>query len=157
MCMLVGWSLFSTPVWSQAVEGGARSAPISSIASVAIGSLSDLSPAQPLLNVTTSLDEWCTGPRCFRGVLTVRANHRWQLQARLDPGRALAGPVIWHPPLAGSVEVPLSPSTWTTIQAGGMPTGGLEVVLRFSVTASEKAVDATTISAALQYRVVPLP
>lgn len=157
MCMLVGGSLYSTPVWSQAVDSGPRATPISSIATVDIAALSDLSPAQPLLAPTSPLDEWCVGARCLRGVITVRANHRWQLQARLDPGRAFAGSVLWHPPLSGAVEVPLSTSAWTTILPGGMPTGGMEVVLRFSVPIADGTVDPVSVSAMLQYRVVPLP
>lgn len=157
MCMLVGGTLYSTPVWSQAVGSGSRATPINSVATVDIAALSDLSPVQPLLTAAVSVDAWCAGARCYRGVITVRANHRWQLQARLDPDRGPVGTVLWHPPLAGSSELPVTTSTWTTILPGGMPTGGIEVVLRFSVPGTENTMDAMVLSNALQYRVVPLP
>lgn len=157
MCMLLGGSLYSTPVWSQTVDPGSRPTPISSIATVDIATLSDLLPPQPLLSAAAPFETWCMGGRCFRGVIVVRANHRWQLQARLDPGRAPMGAVMWHPALSGAADVPLSTGTWTTILPGGMPTGGMEVVLRFSVPGTDETMDAVALSTLLQYRVVPLP
>lgn len=161
VCMLMGGSLYSTPVWSQTIDGAPRPTPVSNVAAVEVGIVFDLSPLQPMLAWTGPQDERCLPATCFRGAVTVRANHRWQLQVKLDAARPIDGQVEWRPPSSQASAVVLSPLTWSTVQSGPVPTNGTELALLFAITGYGVGLDAAAQSAALglalQYRVVAAP
>jgi hypothetical protein len=134
---------------------------VSNLAAVEIGVVSDLSPLQPMLTWTGAQDERCPAVSCFRGSITVRANHRWQLQVKLDAARPMDGQVEWRPPSAQGNAVVLSALAWSTILSGPVPTSGSELVLLFALTGAGGALDAATqasaLGLALQFRVIPMP
>lgn len=135
-------------------------APVGSTTAVSIGALFVTTPMQPMLAAAPPGSP-CGGARCYRGVITVRANQRWQLQVRLDESLGLPASVAWRPPLAGNTEHILD-AEWFTVLSGPIPTSGTDVALQFAVKATGGQAQggepfAQLVSLAVQYRVIALP
>lgn len=158
LCLLMGSVSVGTPAHGQPVltEPGRLPPPIGSTTGVVVGAMFLLSPLQPMLTNSMTAADRCLPADCFQGLVTVRANQRWQLQARLDPGVPIATPVEWIPESATSPAVPLT-TGWETIGAGATPTAGQSVTLRFRVTDPAATPSAAALSAAIQYRLIALP
>lgn len=157
-CLALGSAVLPRPVLSQLMPKAER--PIGSTTAVSIGELFVTAPMQPML-ASVAADLACGDALCYRGVITVRANNRWQLQVRVDPSLALLGTVAWRPPVAGGREVPLD-ATWSTVLTSPVPTAGSDVALQFAVKRIGTLVEgseplAQLVSLAVQYRVIGLP
>jgi hypothetical protein len=130
--------------------------PVETVTSVVIGAFFKLEPTQPVFAESGAPTDRCAPLSCFRATVLLRSNSRWQLQVRLDPAAGVMAPIAWWPTDDG-VGLPVSGS-WQAITSGSTPTPGVPVPLRFTAGgATSQRPDAMALSAALQFRVVPLP
>lgn len=129
--------------------------PIESMASVVIGPMFMIDPARPVLAESPNAVERCNPLTCYRGDLQVRSNTRWQLQLRLGAGSGISAPISWFP-LSGAVL--LLSEQWQTVANGTQPTAGTPLLVRLSSGGpSAQRPSAAQLSAALEYRMIPLP
>jgi hypothetical protein len=129
--------------------------PVETTASVVVGAVFLVEPAQPVLSESGAPVDRCAPLTCFRGNLLVRSNAGWQLQVRVDPAFGISSPISWLP--TDATELSLGAS-WVTVRSGGSPSPGTPLSLRFGVGgASSQRPSASVLSGALQYRVIALP
>jgi hypothetical protein len=128
-------------------------------ATVIVPATFGFTPATPALVQTGQQAGLCNPGACFSGVLSVRANQRWQLQARVLPTAPATFLVNWITP-APARQVRLT-TAFTTIANGGTASTGAPTPLLFNaarVTGPGGIVpSAALLSASLEYRVIAVP
>lgn len=157
MCLLLGGSAVPAKLRAQAPLPltTSKPTPIESMASVVIGAMFMVDPAQPILVESPQSIERCSPLTCFRGGLSVRSNQRWQLQVSVAPTGGVDAPLTWLP--VNAPEFALS-ATWQTVASGASATSGTDIVVRIGVGGpTAQRPTATLLSAALRYRLIPLP
>lgn len=129
--------------------------PVETTASVVVGAVFQLDPIQPQLGESGPPIDRCSPLTCFRGSLLVRSNAAWQLQVRIDPAFGISSPVSWLPLDASEVSLG---GAWATVRSGSTATPGTALALRFGVGgANSQRPTASTLTNALQYRIIALP
>lgn len=157
MCLLLGGSALPTKLRAQAPlpPTTSKPTPIESMATVVIGAMFMVDPAQPILVESPSSVDRCAPLTCFRGGLSVRSNQRWQLQISVAPTGGVDAPLTWLP--FDAPELALS-ATWQTVASGASATSGTDIMLRVGVGGpSSQRPSASLLSTALRYRIIPLP
>ncbi len=157
VCLLFGGTTIPARLGAQAplLPPTAKPTPIESIASVVIGAMFTLDPAQPILVESPLATDACFPLRCFVGGVLVRSNQRWQLQVSVGSVDGSTPPLVWLP--VNAPDVVLS-ATWHTVASGTSPTAGTDVSIRVGVGGPPlRRPSASVVSASLRYRIIPLP
>ena len=163
LAMSAGGSLFVAPLLAQQVivntPPGAPPRTVPTAATVLVPATFGFTPTSPTLTQTSQQADLCNPGACYSGLLSVRANQRWQLQVRVMPSAPAAFLVNWITS-APARQVRLT-SAFTTIASGGTASTDAPVSLQFNankVTGPGGSVPtAPQLASSLEYRVIAVP